>query len=137
MRSGCFETLEPRRLLAQSAPLLMPVDNTPMFLLRAALPAVTTTPVAAPSGVVATKIGTTGLKLSWNAPSSADVSRISKYRISYVPGTYVAGGGRKSIDLAASTRSVTLSSLLPFTLYSIDVAAIDTSGAAHTTHVNA
>ena len=135
-RPAQFEPLERRRMLSSASPAPSPspfsgTDAQP--IVRAAALA----PVAAPSGVVATKIGTTGLKLTWNAPSSADAARISKYRISYVPGAYVAGGGRKSIDLPASTRSATLSSLLPFTLYSIDISAIDTSGAKHTTHINA
>jgi len=92
--------------------------------------------VAAPSGVIGTQVGTTGIKLTWNSPSGADASRISKYRINYVPGAYVPGGGRKSIDLPGSARSVSLSSLLPFTLYSINVSAIDGTGALHTTHIN-
>ena len=46
-------------------------------------------------------------------------------------------GRQKIVDVAATSTSLTLSNLRPFTLYSIDVSAVPMTGAASTTHVNA
>src|ERR1700760_3741674 len=114
-----LENLESRRFLSASpARLNAPafgVDNAPVFLFAPLL-----APVSAPSSVAAATVGTTGLKLTWKAPSAVDAPRIAKYQITYTPGAYVAGGGTKTLDISAKSTSATLSSLLSFTLYSID-----------------
>ena len=130
------ESLEPRLMLSGQSSSLFAFSISGSGDVQPIVRAAPLASIAAPSGVIGSQVGTTGIKLTWKSPSSADASRISKYRISYVPGAYVPGGGRKSIDLPASARSVSLSSLLPFTLYSIDVSAIDGTGAVHTTHIN-
>jgi hypothetical protein len=89
--------------------------------------------LAAPGSVSAAPVGTTGITLNWSPVSGAAV-----YRVSYTPGAYVPGpaGQKKILDVPATSTSLTLSNLRPFTLYSIDVAAVPMTGAAGTTHVN-
>lgn len=89
-----------------------------------------------PAGVATWKVGSSGLKLTWKAPTAAEAAKIAKYRITYTPGTWVAGGGTQTIDVAKGATEVTLSKLLPFTLYSIDVSAVDSTGRRGTAHVN-
>jgi hypothetical protein len=91
--------------------------------------------VAAPFRVTAAKVGTTGLSLSWMAPAGEVVS----YEITYVPGAYIvgAGGQPKKTTVSAPAGGVSLSGLASFTLYSIDVAAINAAGGRQTAHVNA
>jgi DNA-binding beta-propeller fold protein YncE len=76
------------------------------------------------------------LKLSWPAPPAGQ--SVSKYIIRYTPGAYIAGaaGQRQTREVTAPATSITLSGLAPFTLYSIDVTAVSTSGRTATRHVN-
>ena len=123
-----FEKLEPRALLsgavvASSMPRVAPV---PVWGALAIAP----TPQAPTLSY--TKVGTTGLKLTWPSPTGG--TAVAKYRVTYTPGSAAAG---KTIELASSARSVTLSNLAAFTLYSINVSAIDAAGKSATTHLNA
>ena len=114
------------------------VTYGPMPPVSVALVAAAVTPPHAPQILGTSQIGTTGLRITWQTPSAADAARIAKYRINYIPGAWVPGpiGQLKTIDVSKSSTSVTLSGLLPFTLYSIDVAALDALGQRGTTHVN-
>src|SRR5688572_12586397 len=82
-----------------------------------------TAPVVTPA-----QVGTTGLTLSWSAPSASQ--NISKYVIRYTPGAYIPGpaGGTQTVEVAAPATSATLANLAPFTLYSIDVSAVNAAG---------
>jgi len=122
-----FETLERRRLLSASPSLAQFPLSMPGFNIAVMLAGTPQQPVVSYS-----KFGTTGLKLTWSAPAGG--SAISKYRITYTPG---AAGASKTINLASSARSATLSNLTPFTLYSINVSALDSAGKSATTHLNA
>lgn len=128
-----FETLEARTFWSATptSGAIRAIDVVPSI---AALLA--STPKA--PTVTVTKIGTTGLKLSWPAPTSSELAIISKYRITYTPGMWAAGsiGQKKTVEVSKSATSVTLSGLLPFTLYSIDVSAMDAAGHKGTTHKN-
>ena len=87
--------------------------------------------------VTATKVGTTGLKLTWPAPPANQ--QITKYVVKYTAGAYIPGaaGGTITREIAAPATSITLAGLAQFTLYSIDVTAVSTTGKTATAHVNA
>jgi len=126
MRGCAIERLEDRRLLST---VFRPVfgyafANGSVALTIAPAPTAPSAPT-----VSYAKIGTTALKLTWPAPAAGSVS---KYRITYTPGS---AGASKTIDLAAPATSITLWNLAPFTLYSINVSAIDSGGHSATTHL--
>ena len=130
MLQMCCEALESRRLLSGGVgETLGAMSFTPVLVAQLL------TPVAAPSGVGVSQVGTSGLHVHWNAPSSADLARIAKWRVTATPGAFVPGGGTVSVYVGKGSTSANLSGLLSFTLYSINVSAIETTGAKHTTHV--
>ena len=80
---------------------------------------------AAPKNVAATLIGTSGIKLSWSAPTSG--SPVSKYIIDYFAGSNTP---MQSTHVAGSATSVSLSGLSSFEVYSIYVIAVRRSPTA-------
>jgi DNA-binding beta-propeller fold protein YncE len=131
-RCVVIEPLEGRRLLSAT----LSVERTAWLNSTVGQATLLAAAPKAPS-VTITKIGTTGLKISWPAPTASEAVAISKYRITYTPGMWAPGsiGQKKTIDVARTATSVTLTGLLPFTLYSIDITAMSASGNA-TTHKN-
>src|SRR4051794_4013460 len=138
------EPLESRRLLA-AAPLPM-VFGTAEFAAAvqamtahakpARAPATTNAAAAAPVSaalpvqtltVTSNAVGTTGLKLHWNRIPGA-----AQYRITYTPGAYVPGpdGQPKTLTVGAMSTTARLTGLRPFTLYSVNVAAVPAGAAA-------
>lgn len=86
-------------------------------------------PFAAPA-VRATAIGTSGLQVFLTPASTADAARTARYRITYTAGDYLPGaaGEAHTLEVSGATRQFELSDLQPFTLYSLHVTAIDSSG---------
>jgi DNA-binding beta-propeller fold protein YncE len=137
------EQLEGRMLLA-----FMPVNVIgPGFLVpdaprahrhpaqvAATTSAATAGSLAAPGSVSATPVGATGLNVSWSPVAGAAV-----YRVSYTPGAYVPGpnGQKKIIDVPATSTTLSLSNLRPFTLYSLDVSAVPMTGPGTSTRLTA
>ncbi|MDB5294532.1 MAG: polymorphic rane protein, partial [Phycisphaerales bacterium] len=88
---------------------------------------------AAPAPVLsAAPVGTTGLALSWAAPAGGDLSDVVRYRVTYTGDAYpyAPAGQRQTLDVPGTASSVVLSGLVPFTLYTVDVTAIDAAGDA-------
>jgi hypothetical protein len=90
---------------------------------------------AAPS-VSATKVATTSMQVNWSAPPPEQP--VDKYIVTYTPGAWASGAEGQSLTkrITAPATRVSLSGLLPFTLYSIDVTAVSPSGKKTTTHLN-
>ena len=82
--------------------------------------------------VAASPTGTTSLAVHWAAPSAADADNIASYSVRYVVGAYVPGaaGEPQFVNVPAGQTSVSLSGLLPFEIYSVEVRAIDAAGGA-------
>src|SRR5204862_1061161 len=135
VREWC-EPLEPRRLMSGS----IAEDRAIAAMAISPAAVMATLTATAPSApVVSTAaIGTTAIRVSWASPVAGVGSAVSKYRVTYTAGAYIPGtaGATHSIDLASTARSVTLTTLSPFTMYSIDVSAIDALGHKTSTHVN-
>jgi hypothetical protein len=91
----------------------------------------------APTNLASTAATDTTLDLTWIAP--ADAGAVTEYRITYAPGEYDPGpaGQWQMVEVPGSATGVRLSNLLPFALYSIDVAAVRAGAAGEAAHVNA
>ncbi len=87
-----------------------------IVLLRDALSDTTAPP--APTGVTATALSTTSIRVSWTA--SSDASGIKEYRV-------YSGGALKA---TVTGTSATVTGLVPSTFYSFSVVAVDNAGNA-------
>jgi hypothetical protein len=115
---------------------------TPAEVAAAAAAPLATAPTVSAAGAT-----TDGIVVSVASTSSAaDPARPRSYRVTYTPGAYAPGsaGGPQTVEVAAPANpaaapaaSVVLGGLLPYTMYSIDVAAVDAAGRASASHVNA
>ncbi|MEA2708923.1 MAG: hypothetical protein QOF78_1524 [Phycisphaerales bacterium] len=86
--------------------------------------------------VSATKVTTTSMQVNWSAPPVGQ--QVAKYIVKYTPGAWAPGTAGQTLtkNVAATATHVTISGLLPFTLYSINVSAVDSTGRSATTHIN-
>ena len=94
-----------------------------------------TATVTAPT-VSTTKVTTTSMQVNWSAPPAGQT--VAKYIVKFTPGAWAPGLAGQTLikNLAGTATHVALSALLPFTLYSIDISAVDVAGKTATTHIN-
>lgn len=108
-----------------------PVSPPPVSPPVSPPPPTSTLGLAAPA-VTASAAGTSALSVGWSAPSAADVGKIAGYSVRYVVGAYVPGaaGQPQTIQVPAGQTSVSLSGLMPFEMYTVEVRALDSVGGA-------
>lgn len=89
--------------------------------------------------VTTASTGTNLIRLNIAPATASDEARTLNYRITYTAGDYLPGaaGEPHTIEAPASARHVELSGLQPFTLYSINFTAVDSSGREAATRVGA
>jgi DNA-binding beta-propeller fold protein YncE len=120
----CCEPLEARRMLSASTPPSAIAAFYPLTPFAFALPAAPVAPA-----VSASQSGAIALVLRWKPQLN-----IREYRIKFIGGVY--NSVSKTIKTNGTAASATLTNLLPFTLYSIDVTATNSLGRSTTTHLN-